>query len=73
MVDEKYIWTIKMTNGEVYQVLSKEKEIGKFLKALIPHNLNTDVTGFELVTPTKEGNNCVAVFGKYVASIEWKY
>ena len=32
MVDEKYIWTIKMTNGEVYQVLSKEKEIGKFLK-----------------------------------------
>ena len=73
MVDEKYTWTIKMTNGEVYEVLSKEKEIGKFLKALIPHNLNTDVTGFELVTPTKEGNNCVAVFGKYVASIEWKY
>ena len=73
MVDEKYTWTIKMTNGEVYEVLSKEKEIGKFLKALIPHNLNTDVTGFELAIPTKEGNNCVAVFGKYVASIEWKY
>ena len=51
MVDEKYIWTIKMTNGEVYQVLSKEKEIGKFLKTLIPNNLDTDVTGFELATP----------------------
>ena len=73
MVDEKYTWTIKMTNGEVYQVLSKEKEIGKFLKALIPHNLNIDVTGFELVTPTKEGNNCVAIFDRDVVSIEWKY
>ena len=73
MADEKYTWTIKMTNGEVYQVLSKEKEIGKFLKALIPHNLNTDVTGFELVTPTKEGNNRVAIFARDVVSIEWKY
>ena len=50
---KKYIWTIKMTNGEVYQVLSKEKEIGKFLKTLIPNNLDTDVTGFELATPTQ--------------------
>ena len=73
MVDEKYTWTIKMTNGEVYQVLSKEKENGKFLKALIPHNLKIDVTGFEFATPTKEGNNCVAIFARDVVSIEWKY
>ena len=73
MVDEKYIWTIKMTNGEVYQVLSKEKEIGKFLKTLIPTNLSKDVSVFELASPTVKGNNRVAIFAKEVVSIEWKY
>ena len=72
MVDEKYTWTIKMTNGEVYQVLSKEKEIGKFLKTLIPNNLDTDVTGFELATPTVKGNNYVAIFAKEVVAVEWE-
>lgn len=73
MVDEKYIWTIKLSNGVSYNVKSKESTIEEFLKTLIPHNLNIDVTGFDLATPTKEGNNCVAIFAKEVVAIEWKH
>ena len=73
MVDEKYIWTIKLSNGESYDVKSKENKIDEFLKTLIPTNLSKDVSVFELASPTVKGNNCVAIFAKEVVSIEWKY
>lgn len=73
MVDEKYIWTIKLSNGESYDVKSKENKIDEFLKTLIPTNLSKDVSVFELASPTVKGNNLVAIFARDVVSIEWKY
>ena len=72
MVDEKYTWTIKLSNGDSYDVKSKENKIDEFLKTLIPNNLDTDVTGFELATPTVKGNNYVAIFAKEVVAVEWE-
>lgn len=73
MVDEKYIWTIKLSSGESYDVKSKENKIDEFLKTLIPTNLSKDVSVFELASPTVKGNNLVAIFARDVVSIEWKY
>ena len=73
MADEKYIWTIKLSNGESYDVKSKENKIDEFLKTLIPTNLSKDVSVFELASPTVKGNNLVAIFARDVVSIEWKY
>lgn len=72
MVDEKYIWTIKLSNGESYDVKSKENKIDEFLKTLIPTNLSKDVSVFELASPTVKGNNLVAIFAKEVIAVEWK-
>ena len=73
MADEKYIWTIKLSNGESYDVKSKENKIDEFLKTLIPTNLSKDVSVFELASPTVKGNNLVAIFAKGVIAVEWKY
>lgn len=73
MVESTYTWTIKLSNGDSYDVKSKENKIDEFLKTLIPNNLDTDVTGFELATQTVKGNNCVAIFAKEVVAVEWKY
>lgn len=73
MVDEKYIWTIKLSNGESYDVKSKENKIEEFLKTLIPTNLSKDISVFELASPTVKGNNCVAIFAKEVIAVEWKH
>ena len=73
MVESTYTWTIKLSNSDSYDVKSKENKIDEFLKTLIPNNLDTDVTGFELATPTVKGNNCVAIFAKEVVAVEWKY
>ena len=72
MADEKYIWTIKLSNGESYDVKSKENKIDEFLKTLIPTNLSKDVSVFELASPTVKGNNLVAIFAKEVIAVEWK-
>lgn len=72
MVDEKYIWTIKLSNGESYDVKSKENKIDEFLKTLIPTSLSKDVSVFELASPTVKGNNLVAIFAKEVIAVEWK-
>lgn len=73
MVENTYTWTIKLSNGESYDVKSKENTIDEFLKTRIPTNLNHYISVFELASPTVKGNNRVAIFSKEVVAVEWKH
>lgn len=68
----KYIWQIKMTNGDVYDVLSTQSKIEDFAKDLLGQvNGGFNVSTFDLAYPTKD-NDKVAIINKRVSSIEWK-
>lgn len=66
----EYIWTIKMTNGDKYDVKANIQTIDKIIEIIFREGAEVNVTTFELHKRIN-GSTHVAIISNQVSSIEW--